>query len=120
MRTIEDINNEIEALKEQISDKQEEINNFDKAEHLSDEKYAEMLDDVYGKVNICGYTYCSSYALEKVDPIAYRCGFSDFADSMENEDFEEYNELIEELEELENELNELNEELEELNEESTQ
>jgi DNA repair exonuclease SbcCD ATPase subunit len=115
MRTTEDIINEIEALEEQISDKQEQINNFDKAEHLSDDRYAEMLDDVYGDVNICGFTYCSSYALEQIDPIAYRCGFSDYADSMENEDFEEYNELVQELEELENELNELNELNEELN-----
>jgi DNA repair exonuclease SbcCD ATPase subunit len=119
MRTTEDINNEIEALEEQISDKQEEINNFDKAEHLSDERYAEMLDDCYGEVNICGMTFFSSVAFRELDPIAYRCGFNDFADSMDNDEFEEYTELQEELEELENELNELNEELEELNEETT-
>jgi len=39
--------------------------------------YDEFLNELYGDVNICGYTYTASRALKLVDPIAYDCGFSD-------------------------------------------
>ena len=47
-----------------------------------EEMYDEMLDDVYGDIEICGYHYPASKALFDVDPTAYRCGFNDWLDSM--------------------------------------
>jgi len=49
------------------------------------EMYDDMLDDCYGEVNVCGYTYTASYALEELDPIAYRCGFNDYMANLEDE-----------------------------------
>lgn len=46
------------------------------------ENYNEMLDDCYEMVNVCGYEYYPSIALERLDPIAYRCGYSDYTDSL--------------------------------------
>lgn len=43
--------------------------------------YDEMLDEVYGDAEVCGYTYSSSRALKELDPIAYDCGFNDWCDS---------------------------------------
>lgn len=43
--------------------------------------YDDMLDDVYGDVEIAGLTYSTSHALKEVDPIAYRVGFSDWLDA---------------------------------------
>jgi hypothetical protein len=40
--------------------------------------YRETLDDNYGNIRICGYTYPASDALERVDPTAFRCGLSDY------------------------------------------
>lgn len=51
-------------------------------ENYADEHYDEWLDEIYGDVEICGLTYSSSYALKEIDPIAYRVGVSDFADSL--------------------------------------
>lgn len=45
------------------------------------ETYNDMLD-CYGMVNVCGYEYYPSIALERLDPIAYRCGYSDYTDSL--------------------------------------
>lgn len=45
-------------------------------------RYKEMLDDVYGEVEICGLTYDASTALFRTDPTAYRCGLSDFEDTL--------------------------------------
>ena len=46
------------------------------------ERYNDMLDEVYGVVTIGGYHYHTSYALEAVDPIAYRVGMHEYADSL--------------------------------------
>lgn len=46
-----------------------------------EEAYDEMLDECNEEVNICGMTYSPSECLKRVDPIAYRCGLSDWADS---------------------------------------
>lgn len=45
-----------------------------------DDMYAEMLDDCYGHVNVCGYEYDTSRALRELDPIAYRCEFLNWLD----------------------------------------
>jgi hypothetical protein len=51
------------------------------------ERFDEMLDDVYGDIDgmisVAGYRFNVSVALRKLDPIAYRCGLSDYEDDME-------------------------------------
>ena len=43
--------------------------------------FDEFLDEVFGDATIAGMTYRPSRALLALDPIAYRCGFNDWADS---------------------------------------
>lgn len=43
--------------------------------------YNELLDEC-GDVNIGGLTYEASRVLQSVDPIAYRCGYNDYCDSI--------------------------------------
>jgi hypothetical protein len=55
-------------------------------------EYDEFLDDVYGKVNVCGAEYYPSILLQKVDPVRYRVGKQDYVEQMldgltEEEDF---------------------------------
>lgn len=50
-------------------------------EETMEERYVDMLDEVYGEVNIGGLDYLTSRALKDVDPIAYRCGMSDYISS---------------------------------------
>jgi len=45
------------------------------------EAYEDMLNDCYPMADICGYKVQPAYALKECDPIAYRCGFSDWLDS---------------------------------------
>ena len=80
---------------------QELIDNFDKSEHVSEAQYDDFLDECNEMVIIGGLTYYPSKVLESVDPIAYRCGFDDYVDSVELESIDAYNELVEELEGLE-------------------
>ncbi len=44
--------------------------------------YDDMLDEVYGYVDIAGYTYSTSDALNNLDPIAYRAGMLDYYGSL--------------------------------------
>ena len=54
-------------------------------EYEAYERYNDMLDECHEDVKICGMTYNTSRALEEVDPIAYRCGFSDFTSHLEED-----------------------------------
>jgi predicted subunit of tRNA(5-methylaminomethyl-2-thiouridylate) methyltransferase len=55
------------------------------SEHEAHERYDDMLDDCHEDVKICGMTYNTARALKDVDPIAYRCGFSDYTASLEED-----------------------------------
>jgi hypothetical protein len=105
MKTLTQIN--LQILKEQIKETEDKIDNFDPSEYVSDDTYADFLDEIYGQIDICGYKYYASYALSELDEIAYNCGFSDYCNSLENSDFEEFIQLENELKELQNELEEL-------------
>ncbi len=56
------------------------------AEHISHnietDSYDEMLDDCYEEIKIGNLSYFVSQVLRSVDPIAYKCGFNDYVDSI--------------------------------------
>ena len=68
----------------------------DAAKYLADqigvdeEAYDQMLDDVHGMCEIAGMEYSTSYCLKEIDPVAYRCGFSDWSSEQLDEMREEY------------------------------
>lgn len=43
--------------------------------------YDDMLNDCYGTVNIAGCEFDTAYALNELDPIAYKCGWIDWCDA---------------------------------------
>lgn len=52
-------------------------------------EYDDMLDNLYGDIEICGNNYFASLALFKVDETAYRCGKCDYeSEVMENIEFQ--------------------------------
>lgn len=51
-------------------------------ETFDDELYDDMLDECYGVVEVCGYTYTASHALYYIDRVAYNCGKNDYYDSI--------------------------------------
>lgn len=58
----------------------EELDQFEEiSESEAEERYDDMLDSE-GTVSVGGLEFYPSNILEKCDPIAYRCGFSDFTD----------------------------------------
>lgn len=115
MTTLNTLKAAIEAKKSEIKAKQAEMDSFEI--EVSDSDYDESLDSE-GAVNVCGMEFYPSDILKNCDPIAYRCGKNDYADSLDKEDQEEYKDLESELEDLENELEDLEAELEEAEKEA--
>ena len=122
MNTIEQVQNaiaEVESklanVNQQIKDKQHDIDSFEYS--CTDDEYDEMLDEVYGDVEICGMTYSSSRALKLLDPVAYRCAKNDFESDYDLDNCEEYSDLKDELESLEDQLSDLENDLSELSDE---
>lgn len=102
----------IEGAQSNITAKQSEIDNFEY--ECSESEFDEMLDDCHETYNLGGMTFYPSDILKSCDPVAYRCGKSDYESNYDLNDCEEYNDLKGELESLENELSDLEGELEEL------
>lgn len=112
---ITEVESKLANVSQQIKDKQHEIDSFEYS--CTDDEYDEMLDDVYGDVEICGMNYSSSRALKKLDPTAYNCGKGDYEANYDLDDCEEYSDLKDELESLEDQLSDLENDLDELNDE---
>ena len=122
MNTIENLQNtinsiqlQIDNVKQAIESKQQEVNSFEY--ECSESEYDEYLDEVYGDVEVSSFTYSTSEALKKLDPIAYRCGKSDYESEYDLSNCEEYTNLQDELEDLESELEQLEYDLEEAQDE---
>ena len=114
MKTKEELQDLIDEKQSEVDEKQREIDNFEPSDVGDfEEQYDDMLDSCYPEL----FNMLPSRILSECDPIAYRCGLSDYVDSLEVSEMDEYKELETELEELESELSELEEEMEELDNE---
>ena len=120
--------NKIETLKSEIADLIEQLNlkKQDRALNLADlevkkqemDDYEIDPDEVEDNYKDCLSEMCEmpngwDYAdvLERMDPVMYRCGLNDYADSFDKEEFQDYKELQEEFEELDNINDQLNDEI---------
>lgn len=92
---------EIEDLEAEIEELEAEIERLENNEN--EEEYDDFLDEL-GDVKIGNMSYLASRVLKEVDPIAYRCGHSDYNDSRLSELYDELEEKKEELEELKKDL----------------
>ena len=120
--------NKIETLKSEIADlveqlnakkqeralnlaalevKKQEMDDYEIDPDSLEESYKDCLNEMEEMPN--GWDY--SDVLERMDPIMYRCGLNDYADSFDKEEFQDYKELQEEFEEFDNINDQLNDEI---------
>jgi hypothetical protein len=50
---------------------------------VTEEEYRDFLTECYGIIDVCGYKYDAGYALQELDPIAFRVGKGDYESEME-------------------------------------
>ena len=48
---------------------------------VDEDSYREWLDSMDGEIDVCGLKFNASDILEELDPIAFRCGYSDYTDA---------------------------------------
>jgi hypothetical protein len=51
--------------------------------------YRDMLDELEPEVKVAGLSFCASRIIEELDPVAFRCGVCDYADSLVNDSITE-------------------------------
>ncbi len=102
MRTIEQVQTEIENLELTISELKADIDNFEYS--LTEVEFDEYLDDSYEESYVCGMTYSASYILKSCDPVAYRCMKSEFEGNFDIDACTLYTDMLKELESLEGDL----------------
>ena len=104
----------IRKLQAQIKNKGAQQNSIECDPDDLGSLFDECLDEA-GSIEVAGYTFYPSQILKECDPIAYRCGLNDYADSMFNkEETEEYQVLQEEINQLESGIENLECEIEDL------
>ena len=104
---------ELEELQTDSREIQSNIDSFELDESDYEDEYIECLD-CEGTVTVCGMEFFPSRILSELDPIAYSCGLSDYVDSIDKEEVDEYKELVESLESKESDIVTLEEEIEDL------
>lgn len=44
---------------------------------MTDEEYSDLLTEIYGTIDVCGYKHDAGWVLKEIDPIAWDCGKSE-------------------------------------------
>lgn len=58
---------------------------------LSNSEYKDFLNEMYGSVTVCGQEFDHGDLLEDADPVAFRCGKSDYESQIQSELEEQLN-----------------------------
>ena len=111
MRTIEQVQTEIENLELNISELKYDIDNFEYS--MTEVEFDDLLDEGGIQHTSVGSFYPSDI-LKNCDHVAYRCAKSDYEGSFDLDNLIEYTDMVEELESLESDLESLQDELKDL------
>ena len=57
----------------------------DESDEEREQRCEEMLTDIYGEVDVCGYKYDAGYLLRLVDETAFNCAASEMDDLPEDD-----------------------------------
>lgn len=111
-----DLENQIGDLETKLEQLQKELTYI--LHYDLHEEYDQMLDELYEEqctnLPVC---ISGSELIKEFDPIAYRCGYSDFIDGYDFSALPEYIDLENEIESIESDIESLQEEIDELQEE---
>jgi len=58
---------------------------YQKETEISESEYEDVLNELYDPVTICGMEYEQGTALKELDPVAFRCGKSDYESVLDSD-----------------------------------
>ena len=99
-----------QEIEQRISGIKSELEHFEIDPDKHVDAYRDLIDKLDGEVTVAGMKFCASRILEELDPIAFRCGLTDYVDTLEMTEDEDYRALEDELSDLEDELSYLEDE----------
>jgi len=105
-----------QEIEQRINEIKSELEHFEIDPDKHEEDYRNLIDELDGVITVAGRKFCASRILEKLDPIAFRCGLNAYVDGLDVTDNEDYKALELEIENLEEELAEIEKELAEIEE----
>jgi peptidoglycan hydrolase CwlO-like protein len=115
---IQNLEKELFILKDQLSDLQSKLSdievNTDQYADLSSQ-HDDMLDELYSEA--CeALPVCTSGSelIRELDPVMYRCSFSDFCSNYDYSSLEIYTDTESEIEDLENQISDIESQIEDL------
>ena len=121
MKTIELLRAEVEMKEQEIRKMQSQIADKEKQQNqieLDPDDFADQFDELLdesGAVDAGGYSFYPSRVLKGLDPIAYRCGLNDYADSVfDASETDDYKALQDEIDQLQSDIEDLENEVEDL------
>jgi hypothetical protein len=95
----------LQELKDELVNKQQELENFELDESDFEDQYRDYLDELYSPM----FGLLPSRILEECDPIQFNCGFTDFMDTIDRTETDEYKQLEEEITNLECQIEDIEE-----------
>lgn len=105
---------EIRKMQSLIADKEKQQYQLECDPDDFADQFDEMLDES-GTVEAGGYSFYPSQILKECDPVCYRCGLNDYADSVfDASETDDYKALQEEIDQLKSDIEDLESEIEDL------
>ena len=93
-----------QGILNRINELESEVNNFDMSAHISEDNYADLIDESEDMVTVCGLEFYPSRIIRELDSVAFTCGYHDYIGSIDLQFFQPYIDLLNELECLKEEL----------------
>lgn len=108
--------NSVKATHEKLTNTRDSLQkDYDNFEiEVSDDDYDNLLNDIDLSVTISGIDFSPSEILKNCDPVAYRCGKSDYENSLDKDDYSECQDLLKTIDDLDYEIDNLSDEIENL------
>lgn len=98
MTTLSTLKIDLAIYKEELKQAEYNLNNFEYT--ITDDEYDQMIDYTETNVTVFGIEFSPSEVLKQLDPVAYRCGKSDYEASFDITELAEYKDLEQEVTDL--------------------
>lgn len=116
--TLAEKQNHLAALQDQLIDLKCKLNDIEvnPEEYIDLESlYDEFLDEIYSEAcEALPLSVTGSYLIRQLDPVMYRCGFSDFCSEYDFSSMDVYMDTQNEIEDLEIDIKGIEQEIEDL------
>lgn len=108
-----DLQDALEIKQDELKELETDRDSIELEESDYETSYQDLINES-GDVEIMGMSYNASHVLEEVDPIAYRCGLSDYVNGINIEKTNKYINMQKEIDDLEYDISNMQDDIDDL------